>query len=88
MKVKCWITVSANGELTIRKTQPYQENGHVCVPLLLEIADEAFHPPKMPVVEITIDAAAVPKLTVVQEAMEALQEAGIKVKIVEGAVVG
>jgi hypothetical protein len=67
----------------VLKSRPAQENGMVHIPLQMDIPNEAFEPPKMPVVEITLDAAALPKLTVVQEAMESLQGAGIKVKIVE-----
>lgn len=85
MKVSCWLRVCSNGQVDVLKTRPAQENGMVCVPIQMDIPDEAFQPPKMPVVEITLDAAALPKLTVVQEAMDSLNGAGIKVRILEAA---
>jgi hypothetical protein len=82
LKIRCWLRITQDGTVDARKTPVAQENGLVVVPLQLEIPDEAFQPPKMPMVEITLDAAALPKLTVVDDAMTALQGAGIKVKIV------
>lgn len=83
MKVKAWLRITSDGQVSALKQQPMQESGQVCVPLALDIPDEAFQPPRMPVVEITLDAAALPKLTVLQDAMDSLQGAGVRVKIVE-----
>lgn len=83
MKIRTWLRITSDGQVNALKQQPYRENGMVIIPVDLDIPDEAFQPPKMPVVEITLDAAALPKLSVVQDAMESLQRAGIRVKIVE-----
>ena len=83
MKFTGYLVVSRNGEVRHLKNRPMEAVGQAILPLNLEIPEAFFDPPKLPAVEIILDEEAIPRLKVVQEAMDLLQGANIKVRLVD-----
>lgn len=84
MKVKGYLLVSQDGTDTkFLKTAAHVQRGQLAIPLDIDIPDVLFYPPKLPTVVVTIDEAALPHLRVINEHCEALQDAGVKIRLVE-----
>lgn len=86
MKVKGFLLVVSTGTDTkFLKTAPRPMSGEVCIPVALDIPDALFYPPKMPTVEVTIDESVLPQIRAINEHVEGLQDAGVRVRLVNGA---
>lgn len=84
MKVKGFLLVNQAGSDTkFLKTAPSVQRGELAIPITLEIPDALFFPPLLPTVEVTIDESVLPQIRAVNEHCEALQEAGVKIRLVD-----
>lgn len=84
MKVKGFLVVNQSGADTkFLKSAPKTQWGEVTIPVSLEIPEALFYPPTLPTVEVTIDESVLPQIKAINEHCEALQDAGVKIRLVD-----
>lgn len=84
MKIRGFLVVNSDGNDTkfLVKEPPWQR-GAIAIPVHLEVPQEVFYPPKMPTVEVSIDESVIPQIKAINEHCEALQDAGVKIRLVD-----
>lgn len=84
MKVKGFLLVNEAGSDTkFLVKEPATQRGEIAIAVDLDIPNALFRPLKLPTVQVTIDDSVIPQIRVINEHCEALQEAGIKIRLVD-----
>jgi hypothetical protein len=83
MKITGFLLVDQSGADTwFLKSEPATRRGQLAIKMNIEIPDAIFHPPKI-AVQVVIDESIIPQIRAINEHCEALQEAGVKIRLVD-----
>lgn len=83
MKLTGFLRVRQDGQASWVKQRPDVGTGEISVPVRLEIPDALFAPPVIPVVEVCLDESILPQIRAINQSVEALQDAGVHVRLVD-----
>jgi hypothetical protein len=80
MRVRGFLKITKAGEVTFYKTATAHALETIVAPIALDIPDALFLPPVVPTIEITLDESIRGEIKALNEHVEGLMNAGIKVR--------
>jgi hypothetical protein len=83
VKLNGWLRVRQDGTASYVKQKPDVGAAEIAVPLRLEIPDALFAPLVIPIVEVVLDESILPQVKAINQSVEQLQDAGVRVRLVE-----